>query len=233
MKKTIHLILVLFILSNITNAQTEKLLEKVKKQSVKIKSGSYIVKKRFKYFDFNETKTAKLAVQFCELKNTTLCIINDLENEEIMYFDTSKYVYHFSKKDSIFRFFVAYNPNQDLLYRYIQPYGYPNIYPSDLKTTQIINNKTSCTFIDTNFNNESDLFRNEKFEFTIDKKLNAIISYKSYLEMKAKNGGYNNQIIEESITDVKINNLKAKRFLKKINQEIKKLPIKRKILMGY
>jgi hypothetical protein len=233
MKKTLQLILVLFIFTNNTNAQTEKLLEKVKKQSAIIKSGSYLVSKRFKYFDYNEIKTAKLAVQFCELNNTTLCIINDLENEEIMYFDTSKYVYHFSKKDSILRIFVAYNPNQDLLYRYMQPYGYPTIYPSNLKTTQIFNNKTLCTLIDTNFNNENDFFRNERFEFTIDKKLNAIINYKSYLEIKAKNGSYTSQSSQESITNVKINNFKAKKFLKKINQEIKKLPIKTKKLMGY
>lgn len=233
MKKTLQLILLLFIFTNNNNAQTKKLLEKVKKQSAIIKSGSYLVSKRFKYFDYNEIKTAKLAVQFCNLKNITLCIINDLENEEIIYFDTSKYVYHFSKKDSILRLFKAYNPNQDLLYRYMQTYGYPTIYPSNLKNTQILNNKTSCTLIDTNFNNKNDLFRNEKFEFTIDKKLNAIIYYKSYLEIKTKNGSYTNQSSEESITNVKINNFKAKKFLKKINREIKKLPIKSKLLMGY
>lgn len=233
MKNIIKLILVLFVISNNAYAQTEKLLDKVKKQSASIKSGSYIVTKRFKYFDFNETKTAKLAVQFCELKNTTLCIINDLENQEIMYFDTSKYVYHFSKKDSILKILIAYNPNQDLLYRYMQPYGYPAIYPSNLKNTQILNNKTLCTLVDTNFDNENGIFRNEKFEFTVDKKLNTIINYKNYLEMRANNGSYNNQRIEESITNVKLNNFKAPKFLKKIKLEMSKLPIKRKMLMGY
>jgi hypothetical protein len=53
------------------------------------------------------------------------------------------------------------------------------------------------------------------------------------LEVKAKNGSYTSQSSQESITNVKINNFKAKKFLKKINQEIKKLPIKTKKLMGY
>ncbi|MFA9214837.1 MAG: TlpA family protein disulfide reductase [Candidatus Methylacidiphilales bacterium] len=227
MKYIYHAIFIFFVINNKIIAQTNSLLQLVQNQSERIKSGSYTLIKSVKVLNVSDTIKYKRQVQFFEKGQNTICIIKDLLENKTYYFDTSKWVYQFDHKDSILRVRTRYNPNDNLLYPFMQPYGIQRVYPKGKKYINLVEDKISYTINDTSSIPEMPEYKNSSYKFFIDPQLLIPIKYRNYAEEWLDSVNFNVQDIQEEIFDVNINSINEKQFISYIAESIKSLPIKK------
>lgn len=227
MKYIYHAIFIFLFYNNKVNAQSYNLLDLVQNQSEKIKSGSYTLVKSVKVLDVDEILKYKRQVQFYEKGQNTICVIRDLLENKTYFFDTSKWVYQFNHKDSILRISTRYNPNDNLLYQFMQPYGFQRVYPKGKNYTNLVVDEMSYTINDTSSIPEMPEYKNSSFKFFIDPKLLIPLKYRNYAEEWLDSVNYNVQDIQEEISDISLNSINEKQFLSFIAESIKSLPIKK------
>lgn len=235
MKYIFHTLFISCLFVNNMLAQQNILLKLVQKQSGNIKSGAYIVNKSHKFFDFDEIKKEQLEVQFCEIGQNTTCIIKDILNNTIQFYDTSKWWYFYKYSDSVLFVRTRNNPNANLLYPYMQPYGFQRTYPLSYHSQTIVEDKINYTILDSlkGIDQLYSEFKNDFIKFTIDKKLLVPIKFQNYSEEWLDSVNYNIQNMEEEISEVKLNHLNPWLFLKYIDYTMKQLPVKKIVYPEY
>lgn len=217
-----------------TKAQNFELLNQAIEKSKVIKSGSYKVIKKHKFFDFDYINEHVYEVQFCEIKGTTNCIIRDLKNNNILFFDSSVWLKTFSYKDSILDNKVKFNPNSYLLYIGMQPFGLLKLLPDKINLLKQIDKTTNSNTFKIYSRNENGSFSElDYIQLVIDSNLLIPTTFINYGIEQIDSVNFNIQNFEENIYNVKINNYTEKQFLNLFTKTFNSLPIKESTISTY
>jgi thiol-disulfide isomerase/thioredoxin len=232
--KKIFVTICILISFTITKAQNFELLNKAIEKSKVIKSGSYKVIKKHKFFDYDLPNESMYDIQFCEINGTTNCIIKDFKNNNILFFDSSVWVKIFYYKDSVLDRRVKFNPNKNLLYIGMQPYGLLRLLPDEVTLKKrIAKNSDSNSFkIYDSFKNGT-ISESDYIKLVIDSNSLIATTFINYGKEILDSVNYNIQNMEETIYDVKINNFTEKQFLALMAKAIDTLPIRKKTISEY
>jgi thiol-disulfide isomerase/thioredoxin len=234
MKCRFFVIIILSLSTFYLSAQNLKLLKLAKEKSKTIKSGSYKIVKKYKFFDFDFIKEDKFDVQFCEIDNTTNCIIKDLVNNKIYFFDTTEWVSVFNFKDSTLDKRIRFNPNNDLLYQCMQPFGLLKLLPNDNFLKKQLGTSLNSNSFKIYARKENDEIIKSSYTYLeIDKKLLIASKCVNYSIEFIDSVNFNIQNLEESITDIKVNLYKQNEFRNVLSKTYNSLPIKKIIFPDY